>query len=50
MLGWVKKQAEAQNLSPAACCGYITFDEMLVQVSIHVTLMNITTTGWRFVY
>lgn len=32
MLRHMKSQAQAQDIPPAGYCGYITFDEMSVQV------------------
>ncbi|KXJ24465.1 hypothetical protein AC249_AIPGENE22554 [Exaiptasia diaphana] len=36
MLEYMRKQAQAQNISPAGYCGYITFDEMSVQEDVQL--------------
>lgn len=32
MLKYLKKMADDQSISPAGRCGYVTFDEMAIQV------------------
>jgi predicted nucleic acid-binding Zn ribbon protein len=36
----MKSLAETQDVSPAGCCGYITFDEMSIQVIIQYRTLN----------
>lgn len=40
MLKHMKSLAETQDVSPAGCCGYITFDEMSIQVIIQYRTLN----------
>ena len=39
MLRHMKSQAQAQDIPPAGYCGYITFDEMSVQVILFIVLL-----------
>ena len=39
MLRHMKSQAQAQDIPPAGYCGYITFDEMPVQVILFIVLL-----------